>query len=281
MDDNFLYEVLGPIVFFGIISFVIAEFFGRAKHIGFWWSFFLSFSIIPGILAVILSPNANKEHTKGGYDHWTYFIIFLLVFLFHLGSLADTGLSRMDLADFVIPFNELIIVLYLYNLARGNVFNENPKFYFGSSNDNKAISVRVKPTAKKNNKHLYFIEKNNEQIGPLTYEQLKLENINKETEVWRKGLINWVTAKELDDLSDLFIVVQQVDNTNSNIKHKYFIYKNNEQLGPLSYDELRMHNINGDTDIWRKGLKDWATVKELDELSDLINELPPAFNKYR
>ena len=46
-----------------ILFFAIANFFGRAKHIGYWWTFLLLFftPLIPGLIALILSPSANKQ----------------------------------------------------------------------------------------------------------------------------------------------------------------------------------------------------------------------------
>ena len=50
-----------------VIFFIIAELFGRSKHIGRWWTFFLMWGgmIIPGVIALLLSPNAKKKPFKG------------------------------------------------------------------------------------------------------------------------------------------------------------------------------------------------------------------------
>lgn len=56
-----------PILIYGLIGLLIGEFFGRAKHIGRWWTLFLIWSApipIIGILALIFSPNAEKDSTK-------------------------------------------------------------------------------------------------------------------------------------------------------------------------------------------------------------------------
>ena len=58
---------------------------------------------------------------------------------------------------------------------------------------------------------------------------------------------------------------------------KYFIIKNKTQLGPFSIDELKTQNITRTTPIWHEGLKEWTTVNELSELSEVFKSTPPAF----
>ncbi len=50
----------------------------------------------------------------------------------------------------------------------------------------------------------YFIHDGQTEKGPLTPEQLKLENLKKETPIWYEGLEHWTTAGEVKELSDLF-----------------------------------------------------------------------------
>ena len=73
MNDYFLFFGLLTILFL-----IVAEFVGRSKHIGRWWSFALLLSgFIPGIIAIISSPSAKKNPTIGGksYEIWAWILI--------------------------------------------------------------------------------------------------------------------------------------------------------------------------------------------------------------
>ena len=50
----------------------------------------------------------------------------------------------------------------------------------------------------------YFHDGQNEK-GPITIEQLKLEALKKDTPVWHAGLENWTIAGEIDELKSLFV----------------------------------------------------------------------------
>lgn len=57
----------------------------------------------------------------------------------------------------------------------------------------------------------------------------------------------------------------------------YYIYENDEQIGPLSIDELRDKKINANTPVWKEGFSDWRNAGSLDELKSLLNQIPPPF----
>lgn len=46
----------------------------------------------------------------------------------------------------------------------------------------------------------YFISNNGVQKGPLTFEQLKEQEINRDTLVWTDGTSDWVKASEVEEL---------------------------------------------------------------------------------
>lgn len=125
MDESFI--IVGII---GIIFFLIAEFFGRAKHIGRGWTFILLFcALIPGLIALVSSPSAKREPTKGSRSHkiFGYILIILVVInLFRLGDLTFDMISVMPML--------FVIGLYLVKLSQGEVVNRSPKFYFSSRN---------------------------------------------------------------------------------------------------------------------------------------------------
>ncbi len=51
---------------------------------------------------------------------------------------------------------------------------------------------------------IYFIRRNNDSIGPLSLEELKSHNLTKDEFVWKEGLADWIQAKNLSELNDLF-----------------------------------------------------------------------------
>jgi len=60
----------------------------------------------------------------------------------------------------------------------------------------------------------------------------------------------------------------------------YYIRNNDENLGPFTFEELKLHGCNGETPVWYEGLNAWTTVKEVPELSGLLKRTgPPPFVK--
>jgi len=52
----------------------------------------------------------------------------------------------------------------------------------------------------------YFIHDGQNEKGPFDFEQLKLEQLKKDTPVWYEGLESWTTANEVEELKFLFSV---------------------------------------------------------------------------
>jgi hypothetical protein len=52
----------------------------------------------------------------------------------------------------------------------------------------------------------YYFTDGKERFGPFTIEELKDKNIKPETLVWKEGLVDWVSARNLSDLQVLFEV---------------------------------------------------------------------------
>ena len=185
-----------------IIFLVISEIFGRAKHIGRWWTFFLLVGgFLPGLLALIFSPSAKKEPTKGGKSYKIWGIISLIFgFLNIIPFVATSGKQGYT-------FIALIILgLYLIQLSKGKVINLNPKFYFDKlttnlSSQNHLPSKKINEST--NFKYLYFIIIDGNQEGPFTLEQLIDKKINEETLVWRKDLDNWKKASDIAEIKNL------------------------------------------------------------------------------
>lgn len=57
---------------------------------------------------------------------------------------------------------------------------------------------------------------------------------------------------------------------------QYYILENGHKLGPLTHSELKAKKITPTTYVWTTGLSDWKEAKFMEDLSDLLCELPPS-----
>lgn len=200
MQDQLLFETIIPLLVFLILFGSIAEFVGRSKHIGRWWSFFLLMGIIPGIIALLFSPSAKKEPTKGSPVHLGFAYFFLICSVVSLFSIV----KEFNLA-FLMSFGGLLSgSLYLFQLSKGNIVNSNPKYYleeFFSGKTGTSISSK-----NKNANHLnyyYHIIENDVQSDSLTFDQLRDKKINENTLVWRQGMLEWSEAKNIHEIQGI------------------------------------------------------------------------------
>jgi hypothetical protein len=188
------------IIVYIIFCFLIAEVFGRRKQIGFWWSLLMLLGgFINGIIAIILSPSAKKNKTVGKKLHNYLAITFLYFFgliplIFTIFEFLNNNFIEIPilfLTRFGISILFVISGLYLCQLSKGNIYNENPKFYLEN-----IINLY-------NNNYKYYIIENGLQSESYTYLELKNKNINEDTLIWRKGLENWTLAKDLIELESI------------------------------------------------------------------------------
>lgn len=56
---------------------------------------------------------------------------------------------------------------------------------------------------------------------------------------------------------------------------QYFYLKNGQQIGPVSFEELKKLSICKDTLVWHEGLSDWTQAQNVDELKTLFVVAPP------
>ena len=56
----------------------------------------------------------------------------------------------------------------------------------------------------------YFYLEGNQQIGPLTIDELRLRGVHQNTMIWFDGLPNWQPAGNIPELQSLFTVPPQV-----------------------------------------------------------------------
>ena len=61
---------------------------------------------------------------------------------------------------------------------------------------------------------------------------------------------------------------------------KFYIFINEEQIGPFSIDELKHHIISKDTKVWYEGLGDWKNAFEIEELKSILISIPPPVSSF-
>lgn len=183
-----------------LIFYSIAEFFGRSKHIGKWWTFgLLSTNLIFGIIALIVSPSAKSESTRGNQNHKVFGYISIVLGVINLFLLNPVSLGL------------IVLGFYLIELSKGKIKNKNPKFYLDNNSDiTESIRQKTNNEQKKENNSFedtiyYYIIENNIQSEPLTLKELINKKINKDTYVWKKGLEDWVKASEIIELENIVI----------------------------------------------------------------------------
>jgi hypothetical protein len=220
------------VLIFGLLTtvmlFVVAELFGRSKHIGRWWSFLLLWNfIIPGVLAIILSPSAKDKPTNGTKAHilFGWIVILLLGVMGIIPSLLSGNYVGISSG---VAF--IFTGVYLVQLGKSKIINNTPKYYFfktydtftNSSNANIINKIKTLTSSQsiKSKRYLYFIVENGKQSKPLTFDQLKEKHIDENTLVWRKGLKDWIQAKYLHEIKNILIFMPPPFNQNVEFTEK-------------------------------------------------------------
>lgn len=53
----------------------------------------------------------------------------------------------------------------------------------------------------------YYLHNGNDNIGPFDLDELKIQGIKKDTQIWHEGMENWSTAGEIEELKSILTVV--------------------------------------------------------------------------
>lgn len=56
---------------------------------------------------------------------------------------------------------------------------------------------------------------------------------------------------------------------------EYYILKGGKKIGPLDETQIKETGIDSETLVWKQGMDDWAKAGDTEELTDLLQELPP------
>lgn len=153
------------------LSYILAEFFGRSRHIGFGWTFAISAStgFIGGVVALAVSPSARKEPTLGGKGYKTGAWVCLILAILNLLTL-----NPLTLGLFILSF-------YLLELSNGEIINDNPKFFFSKLNSIRSL------------RHNFFQKSESQQYSSGT-KKVSSYNLKQKKEflqsLHEKGLLN-------------------------------------------------------------------------------------------
>lgn len=56
---------------------------------------------------------------------------------------------------------------------------------------------------------------------------------------------------------------------------QFYIFFENQQIGPLTFDDLKSRKITNETLVWFEGMEDWKKAAEIDELKVFFLSVPP------
>lgn len=116
----------------------------------------------------------------------------------------------------------------------------------------------------------FYVIKEGKQTGPWRSEDLKSLDVKEDTQVWREGLEEWVSASSLEELRFLF----EEEKTGAPVPppysgHEYFAMLGETRIGPMSASELVSAGVKASTPVWTEGMSDWE-----------LAETQEAFRKY-
>jgi hypothetical protein len=120
---------------------------------------------------------------------------------------------------------------------------------------------------------MYHIELNNELIGPLSLTDLLNYDIQSDTLILKDdGNSDWISAKDLPELKDLFTENETPNEVIENII-TYKLKQGNEEIGCFELKDIQLENINNETLIWTEGMNDWQNTYTFLGLNEPI-EIP-------
>ena len=273
MKDQFLYETFIPATTIIIVAFLCAEFIGRAKHIGRFYSFFMMLGLIPGIIGLIFSPPANKNPTKAN-STYTLLGIFLII-AGGFGIFQD--LDNITFIHIFVSISFLISAFYCFDLSKGNIVNKEPKFYFSNTVEKRVGQV------KNNLDNSISNLKELKDKGILTDEEYreKVQRIN--TEKIEQNLKSSVEYSQLKSLLDAGVLtkrefeekVRMIEGQNDILKEHIKKYLSKKDLHLIKRNYIKNNKYQSST--IRNKLEDVLKIKtsfsDNDLIEIVINEL--------
>lgn len=132
-------EQLFTLAFFIGISFVIAQFLGKKRQIGFGWSFFFCFFLTPiiGFFATILSKKGDAPNTEPSKFQkilgWSIIVLFSLSTITQVSQLFEGKDDTKSLGGLFMSIG--IIGIGFYQLELGKDKNLSPSAMSKTDND--------------------------------------------------------------------------------------------------------------------------------------------------
>ena len=122
----------------------------------------------------------------------------------------------------------------------------------------------VENTAEEELKQWHYV-KGEETVGPVSektiLQLMESHEIGENTYVWKEGMSDWILLRDSEFLQGL---------------KEWYYAKGQDSIGPFTRSEmielLHGNTLNGNTYVWKKGMEDWAALKD----SDLIDRQAPA-----
>ena len=199
MKDQFLYETFIPATTIVIIALLFAEFIGRKKHIGRYYSFFMMLGLIPGIIGLIFSPSVKKEPTKANSIYTVLGVFLILAGIF--GVFQD--INNLTFIQIFVSISLIISAVYCFELSKGSIINKEPKFYFNNAVERKVEQVK----SNIDNSIANLTELKNK--GILTDEEYNTKVNKIEVEKTEQNLKNSIEYKQLKSLFEGGILTKE------------------------------------------------------------------------
>lgn len=202
MRDQFLYETFIPATIIIIISLLSAELIGRTKHIGRGYSFFMMLGLLPGIIGLVFSPSAKKNPTKPNNIYILLGIFLTLASIF--GFFIDT--DDISFVQIFASLSLLVSGIYTFELSKGRIINNHPKFYFDNLQEDKIelatnkINDVLNNLANLKDKGILTDDEYNIKIEKIKDEKAKVSLINSQEYKQLKSLLeqNILTKEEFE-----------------------------------------------------------------------------------
>lgn len=95
----------------------------------------------------------------------------------------------------------------------------------------------------------YFYSDGKAKFGPFSFEELKNENITKDTLIWFEGLEDWKPAKDIGEFEEIFKLIPPPI-----ILEKLNLKDSNDKSNSLSYDTEVNNNNTGAQNLKSRGM---------------------------
>jgi len=127
---------------------------------------------------------------------------------------------------------------------------------------------------------MYYAQLSNEIVGPITLFELLDYEIHPDTLILIDDVSqtsDWVQAKDLSELKDLFTEVETASESNEDTGI-FKIKQGEEIIGSFELKDINQSVINKNTLIWTQGMDEWQNAYEFLGLNDL-GETPSECNE--